>query len=331
MKKSNRKGFTIVELVIVIAVIAILAAVLIPTFASIIKKANLSADQQAVRQLNEAIAIVSVEEKFDTIDDLTIALLEEEINISDYHPITKGHSFYWIKSENKIVLTDEDSKIVYPEDLSTLEFDDSDWKNLKSSVLYSAMGEGGKIEDGKIDLASGNITYFIDGNSELNLDDTTITYNLTDKQKELYGGNTIDSTAFCANGADANLTLNDGTIQTNANGVAVRQGGVVTIDGTTIKADTHCVYAQEGTVYIKGGFFECTSSDSDDKKLTINCTDKAYKNGSAKIIITGGTFVDFNPEESYSEGPTAVNFLAEGYTVKEEVHGTQTWYIVVKK
>ena len=38
MKKYTNKGFTIVELVIVVAVIAILAAVLIPTFASLIKK-----------------------------------------------------------------------------------------------------------------------------------------------------------------------------------------------------------------------------------------------------------------------------------------------------
>lgn len=47
--KNNRKGFTITELVIVIAVIAILAAVLIPTFSSIIKKANKSSDLQAAR------------------------------------------------------------------------------------------------------------------------------------------------------------------------------------------------------------------------------------------------------------------------------------------
>ena len=36
--KRNKKGFTIVELVIVIAVIAILAAVLIPTFSSLIRR-----------------------------------------------------------------------------------------------------------------------------------------------------------------------------------------------------------------------------------------------------------------------------------------------------
>ena len=56
-KKLNKKGFTIVELVIVIAVIAILAAVLIPTFSSLIKKANESKDIQLVRNLNTALAV----------------------------------------------------------------------------------------------------------------------------------------------------------------------------------------------------------------------------------------------------------------------------------
>lgn len=43
MIKKFKKAFTITELVIVIAVIAILAAVLIPTFSTVISKANESA------------------------------------------------------------------------------------------------------------------------------------------------------------------------------------------------------------------------------------------------------------------------------------------------
>lgn len=49
MKKLNKKGFTIVELVIVIAVIAILAGVLIPTFATVVDKANKSSAEQQAR------------------------------------------------------------------------------------------------------------------------------------------------------------------------------------------------------------------------------------------------------------------------------------------
>ena len=46
MKKMNKKGFTIVELVIVIAVIAVLAGVMIPTFTGILNTAHESAALQ---------------------------------------------------------------------------------------------------------------------------------------------------------------------------------------------------------------------------------------------------------------------------------------------
>ena len=49
MKNNNKKGFTIVELVIVIAVIAILAAVLIPTFTGVTERAKESAAMQNAR------------------------------------------------------------------------------------------------------------------------------------------------------------------------------------------------------------------------------------------------------------------------------------------
>ena len=58
--KTNKKGFTIVELVIVIAVIAILAAVLIPTFSSITNSARQSAaQQQAKAGLDSILALTS--------------------------------------------------------------------------------------------------------------------------------------------------------------------------------------------------------------------------------------------------------------------------------
>ncbi len=57
MKKINKKGFTIVELVIVIGIIAILAAVLIPTFSNLVKKAQTSKDTQLIRNLNTALVV----------------------------------------------------------------------------------------------------------------------------------------------------------------------------------------------------------------------------------------------------------------------------------
>lgn len=49
MLKKMKKAFTITELVIVIAVIAILAAVLIPTFTTVVNNANESAAMQEAR------------------------------------------------------------------------------------------------------------------------------------------------------------------------------------------------------------------------------------------------------------------------------------------
>ena len=45
MKRMNKKGFTIVELVVVIAVIAILAAIMIPTFSGVTQNAKDAADK----------------------------------------------------------------------------------------------------------------------------------------------------------------------------------------------------------------------------------------------------------------------------------------------
>ncbi len=71
MKKiTNKKGFTIVELVIVIAVIAILAAVMIPTFSNVIEKANASAVQQVAAALyKEAYALDLSDGKLDGNDN----------------------------------------------------------------------------------------------------------------------------------------------------------------------------------------------------------------------------------------------------------------------
>lgn len=59
MKNTKKRGFTIVELVIVIAVIAILASVLIPTFTKVVQAAKDSKNLQEARNAyTEALAVV---------------------------------------------------------------------------------------------------------------------------------------------------------------------------------------------------------------------------------------------------------------------------------
>ena len=123
MKKSNRKGFTIVELVIVIAVIAILAAVLIPTFSNLIKKANESSDIQAVRQMNTILAAENAFVGGITINDAVKALKEAGFNGDKYVPLVSGHYFFYDQNTKQIVYTeykDGQYNVLFPKD-ATIE------------------------------------------------------------------------------------------------------------------------------------------------------------------------------------------------------------------
>lgn len=106
MKKKRGKAFTIVELVIVIAVIAILAAVLIPTFSTVIKKAKVSADEQAAANMNTALSAYAAESGINGTEDLDKVFSdiygESYAKVLQPQSASYGYHFWYNVSANRV-------------------------------------------------------------------------------------------------------------------------------------------------------------------------------------------------------------------------------------
>ncbi len=109
MKRTNKKGFTIVELVIVIAVIAILAAVLVPTFSNLINKANVSNDTVLVRELNKLVQISEIEQKDIDVNRAMQIAEENGWDVTKLSPRSDGNIIIWDDENDRFALVSVDS------------------------------------------------------------------------------------------------------------------------------------------------------------------------------------------------------------------------------
>ena len=125
-----------------------------------------------------------------------------------------------------------------------------------------------------------------------------------------------NNTNFCALIVDADTTINageNGGVDTGVNGgygINVKDGATLTINGGYYYGGGTAVQVQEGTLVINGGTFACEpySNPTYGYNFLINCVDSAYKNGTAKVIIQGGTFINFDPSNNSAEGAGATSW-----------------------
>lgn len=101
MKKLNKKGFTIVELVIVIAVIAILAAVMIPTFSGMVEKAEESNALSTAKNAYTSI-LYSVEDGDIAVD----GKIDAYIKVDNYYFSVDGGELKMVVAPADGILSD---------------------------------------------------------------------------------------------------------------------------------------------------------------------------------------------------------------------------------
>lgn len=164
--------------------------------------------------------------------------------------------------------------------------------------------------------------------------DKPITLDLNDKtikSPDNMGNNGRNFVALYIS-ADVTINATTGGINTGTNGayaINVMNGATLTINGGNYYGGGTAVQVQKGTANINGGTFACEpySNPTYGYKFLINCIDSAYKNGTAKVSIKGGSFVNYDPSDSASENPIG-NFCPSGYVaVKGGTENEPVWTV----
>lgn len=163
----------------------------------------------------------------------------------------------------------------------------------------------------------------VEQNSQLTIS-KNITLDLNGKTikntQDIWGDN-ANAILSITNGAKVTITGN-GTIDAKENDcytINVVKGDL-TIENGTFYGNVSVVQVEEGTLSVKGGTFDLHQKWDGSSKYLFNCIDDAYASGSAKVAISGGTFVGFDP--SVSPEGEGTSYLAPGYAPTDNGGGT---------
>jgi prepilin-type N-terminal cleavage/methylation domain-containing protein len=212
--KNKKRGFTIVELVIVIAVIGILSAVLIPTFSGLVAKANLANDNVLVRNINTQLAAAEIKDgknvtMYDALQDAKEAgYLVANINARSQNQLV------WDSTIDRFALIDAEGKVVAGETT----------KNVKDVDLWQIC-----------DTVDGNEKYSVYASNDFNKTDVTISVGFDAGEKQ-----GIKNVSYVNNGEGA-----------EAQTVVIRTNSLDTTLSVDAKLDTVYHYGKNGSTVIR--------------------------------------------------------------------------------
>ena len=211
IKKRIKKGFTLVELVVVIAVIAILAAVSIGAYFGITDSANRSADEQAVTQMNTMLETYEIlNGKVDDVEEAKDIF--EDNGLTNYTPFYGKNTFYWTYDDSRVIIWEEDKGVTYPS-WAVDKYKDNSTANKTSANWYDLEKET-KIADFKnsfletIEDLQEDSVIVLEENSTLDIGNE----DFVNIGKVFESNNNIDNITIDLNGStlDANTPFPDG-------------------------------------------------------------------------------------------------------------------------
>lgn len=308
---QRRKGFTTVELVIVIAVIAILATALIPTFGGLIKSANHNVDVQAANQLTTLVVMHAVNHPINSERDLADAI-NEGMNDPTYYANLKAKSAqygycFWYDYKDpqgarvRVGTVEEIAKI-------------AEERNNSGAVNNSATFDSGL----RTDLIDGFVLLGYEGGNDL--------MDLVNDLESAEGAGAYANALSAINAADSsNAAI--AKLQSNANSTVIHNENGVFAPNNNVTS----VHIPQGTKKLSNNIFVTDGSELLIAGVTVSVpTNTTVTSGSLVYLKDDSCTVNVNvpaeklPETIGLSSTVATIVVDNGDTYKQEVYNTTT-------
>lgn len=277
MKRSTEKGFTVVELVIVVAVIAILAAVLVPTFSKVVRNAKVSKDVSLFKNVNIALAAQEATDgKPKRASDAIGKIFNDGFVLNRLIPAAEGCYVVYDLTNNRFALLDSEFDIVYSE-------------TEISNNLYLLTGDQNTIDKAKLNETY-SFKYLITTNENLTLDNSFDARLIGDCNVTLKTDNT-----------ECFIFTDGGNIVVNAPQATITHVGnadTVTVDKVSgnsyhVQGTVNELILRSGRVVVEGDSVVdviVIPEDADDYSIFVESADEKTNQGEVgRVIVNAAT------------------------------------------